>query len=127
MRIGKLKSIAILSNAERRAIAVPPARIHTLDARQDIVRAGDQAPHSCFILRGCACRYTSLSAGERRFLSFHVAGDVPDLHNLHGQDLDRGASGPGGLSAGSARPLAQAGRSFDFNTILTVIGNAPSA
>ncbi|MCJ2049382.1 Crp/Fnr family transcriptional regulator [Methylobacterium sp. J-070] len=90
MLIRKLESIATLSKKERQAIERLPVRIHNLDARQDIVRDGDQPTHCCLILDGWACRYKLLSEGKRQIFSFHVAGDIPDLQSLHIQTMDHG-------------------------------------
>ena len=88
MLIRKLESIAPLSDAERQAIESLPVRIHNLDARQDIVRDGDQPTHCCLILDGWACRYKMLSQGKRQILSFHIPGDIPDLQSLHIHTMD---------------------------------------
>jgi CRP-like cAMP-binding protein len=88
--IRKLESIAAVSNAERRAIESLPVRVHHFDARQDIVRDGDQTTHCCLVLDGWACRYKLLSEGKRQIFSFHVAGDTPDLSSLHVPVTDHG-------------------------------------
>jgi len=86
--IRKLGSIANLSDEERQAIERLPVRINHLDARQDIVRDGDMPSHCCLILDGWACRYKLLSQGKRQILSFHIAGDIPDLQSLHVHTMD---------------------------------------
>ena len=86
--IRKLESIATLSDEERQAIESLPVRINHLDARQDIVRDGDRPSHCCLILDGWACRYKLLSVGKRQILSFHIAGDIPDLQSLHVHTMD---------------------------------------
>ncbi|MGH1592243.1 Crp/Fnr family transcriptional regulator [Methylobacterium phyllosphaerae] len=58
-------------------------RINHLDARHDIVRDGDKPTHCCLVISGWTCRYKLLSQGKRQILSFHVAGDIPDLLSLH--------------------------------------------
>ena len=88
MLIRKLESSATLSDAERQAVQSLPVRIHNLDARQDIVRDGDQPTHCCLILDGWACRYKMLSQGKRQILSFHIPGDIPDLQSLHIHTMD---------------------------------------
>ncbi|MCJ2017091.1 Crp/Fnr family transcriptional regulator [Methylobacterium sp. J-030] len=88
MLIRKLESITTLSDKERQAVRSLPMRIHNLDARQDIVRDGDQPTHCCLILDGWACRYKMLSQGKRQILSFHIAGDIPDLQSLHIHTMD---------------------------------------
>lgn len=86
--IRKLESIATLTVAERQAIQSLPVRSHTLDAHQDIVRDGDRPSHCCLILDGWAARYKLLSGGKRQILSFHIAGDIPDLQSLHIHTID---------------------------------------
>ncbi len=88
MLIRKLESIATVSEAERQAIRSLPIRTQTLNARQDIVRDGDKPSHCCLILDGWACRYKLLSQGKRQILSFHIAGDIPDLQSLHIHTMD---------------------------------------
>ena len=81
--IRKLESIATLSDEERAAVERLPVRVQTLRPRQDIVRDGDTASQCCLILEGWACRYKIISGGKRQIFSFHVAGDIADLHSLH--------------------------------------------
>lgn len=90
--IRKLESIGTLSEEERQAIQSLPMRIHILGARQDIVRDGEQPTQCCLILDGWVCRYKLLSQGKRQILSFHVAGDMPDLQGLHAHTMDYGLS-----------------------------------
>jgi CRP-like cAMP-binding protein len=86
--IRKLESIATLSGEERQAVRSLPMRTRTLNARQDIVRDGDKPSHCCLILDGWICRYKLLSQGRRQILTFHFAGDIPDLQSLHLQTMD---------------------------------------
>lgn len=81
--VRKLEAIAPLSDAERAAILGLPARYRELPAGQDIVREGDTPVRCCLILEGWACRYKILGEGRRQILSFHIPGDLPDLHGLH--------------------------------------------
>lgn len=86
--IRKLESIGPLSEDERRAIASFPVRLHSLNAREDIVREGDRPSQCCLIVNGWAYRYKLLSEGKRQILSFHVAGDIPDLESLYIPKMD---------------------------------------
>ncbi|MDE3749668.1 Crp/Fnr family transcriptional regulator [Methylobacterium radiotolerans] len=90
--IRKLESIGTLSEEERQAIQSLPMRIHILGARQDIVRDGEQPTPCCLILDGWVCRYKLLSQSKRQILSFHIAGDMPDLQGLHAHTMDYGLS-----------------------------------
>ncbi|GJE13141.1 Crp/Fnr family transcriptional regulator [Methylobacterium longum] len=86
--IRKLESIATLTDEERQALDSLPVRTHVLGARQDIVRDGDRPTHCCLVVEGWACRYKLLSQGKRQILSFHIAGDIPDLLSLHVPTMD---------------------------------------
>lgn len=81
--IRKLESITTLSDVERATIEMLPVKVRALSARQDIVRDGDTASQSCLILEGWSCRYKMIEDGKRQVFSFHIAGDIPDLHSLH--------------------------------------------
>ncbi len=88
MLIRKLESIAPLSDEERRVIQHLPVTTYNLNARQDILRDGDQPTHCCLIVDGWACRYKLLNAGRRQILSFHIPGDILDLQSLHVPTMD---------------------------------------
>ena len=84
----KLERIGPLSDEERHAVENLPAKIQTLGARQDIVRDGEKPEHCCLLVEGWAFRYKLLGEGRRQILSFHVTGDMPDLHSLHIATMD---------------------------------------
>ena len=86
--IRKLESIATLSAEEREAIQSLPVKTRVLQPRQDIVRDGDKPSQCCLILDGWACRYKLVGEGRRQILSFHIAGDTPDLQSLHIHTMD---------------------------------------
>ncbi|GEP07009.1 Crp/Fnr family transcriptional regulator [Methylobacterium oxalidis] len=88
MLVRKLESIAILSDEERQAILNLPAKTRVLQPGQDIVHDGDKPSQCCLILKGWACRYKIIGEGKRQILSFHIAGDVPDLQSLHIHTMD---------------------------------------
>jgi len=84
----KLESIAPLAPEEKAALLRLPLRLKTVAAHQDIVRAGDTPSESCLIVAGFACRYSLTAEGKRQILSFHIAGDIPDLQSLHIDVMD---------------------------------------
>jgi CRP-like cAMP-binding protein len=84
----KLESIAPLAPEEKAALLRLPLRLKTVAAHQDIVRAGDTPSESCLIVAGFACRYSLTAEGKRQILSFHIAGDIPDLQSLHINVMD---------------------------------------
>jgi CRP-like cAMP-binding protein len=86
--IRKLESIAPFMPDERAALLRLPLRLKTVATHQDIVRAGDSPSESCLIVNGFACRYILTAEGKRQILSFHIAGDIPDLQSLHIDVMD---------------------------------------
>lgn len=86
--IRKLEGIADLVQEEKEALLRLPMVVKTLPADHDIVSIGDQPSECCLILDGWACRYKILPEGGRQIMSFHVAGDIPDLQSLHLKTMD---------------------------------------
>lgn len=72
-----------LNAAEEEAVRALPMRVKLLRGRQDIIRERERAPQCCVVLEGYACTYRDVRDGQRQILSFHVPGDMPDLHSLH--------------------------------------------
>jgi len=86
--IRQLESTGDLSDKDRNALRTLPLRIRTLAERRDIFREGSQPTESCLVLDGILCRYKMLSNGRRQILSFHFAGDMPDLQSLYLNAMD---------------------------------------
>jgi CRP-like cAMP-binding protein len=86
--VRRLECIGHLSDEERHAIEKLPVRIQAFASRQDIVRDGEKPKHCCLLVEGWAFRYKLVNGGKRQILSFHVPGDVPDLHSLHIEAMD---------------------------------------
>jgi CRP-like cAMP-binding protein len=86
--IRKIEQFASLSDEEARALerAIGPAR--DIGADQDIVRDGDRPSGCSAILEGFACRYKLLEDGRRQIMSFHIPGDIVDLHSFLLQEMD---------------------------------------
>jgi CRP-like cAMP-binding protein len=80
--IRKLESIAVLSDEDRAAIFSLPMTVRSVESDQDLVRDGDRPSECCLIVEGFACRYKLTEEGKRQILSFHMAGDIPDLQSL---------------------------------------------
>jgi CRP-like cAMP-binding protein len=86
--IRKIETFTALSEEEKQALvsAIGPAK--DIGADEDIVFDGDRPSHCCVILEGFACRYKLLEDGRRQIMSFHIAGDIVDLHALLLQEMD---------------------------------------
>jgi CRP-like cAMP-binding protein len=86
--VAKLESIFTLMQEERQALADLPMQVQGVRADQDIVREGDRPSRSCLLLEGFACRYKATGEGKRQIMSFHIPGEIPDLHSLHLKTMD---------------------------------------
>lgn len=86
--VRRLERIGHLSDEERHAVENLSAKIQTLGPRQDIVCEGEKPTHCCLLVEGWAFRYKIFGEGRRQILSFHVPGDIPDLHSLHIEAMD---------------------------------------
>lgn len=86
--IRKLDSIFDFTDTERLAIESLPIAPRVLKAGQDIVRDHDRPSQCCLVLEGYAFRYKMIDEGKRQILSFHSAGDFPDMQSLHLRVMD---------------------------------------
>ena len=86
--IRKLESIGFLGADEIAAICELPLELRTFPDGADLVRECDVPSHCCLIIEGLAARYKLTGDGQRQIMSFHWAGDVPDLQSLHLRTMD---------------------------------------
>ena len=90
--IRKLERGLRLIDGERAALESLPVRVEQIRADQDIVREGDRR-ESCFVLlEGVAAALKRTGTGKRQIMTFHIAGDIPDLQSLHISRLDNTVS-----------------------------------
>jgi CRP-like cAMP-binding protein len=90
--VRKLECEAGLSAEERKAVLSLPVTIRQMRADHDIVGERDQPSQCCLVLDGWLNRHKILQDGTRQILSFHIAGDMPDLHGLHLTTMDHSLS-----------------------------------
>ncbi len=86
--IRKLASIAVLTAAERDALAGLPLRLRSIPENTDLVHEGETPSECCLIVEGFVGRYKLLGQGQRQIMSFHIPGDIPDLHTLQIRVMD---------------------------------------
>lgn len=84
----RLNSIYALDADDIAAVDRLPVQVADLRADQDIVREGERPTRSCFIISGTTCWFKITGKGQRQILSFHVAGDLPDLQSIHLTKMD---------------------------------------
>ncbi len=80
--IRKLEKLGPLSDEDRRVLQDLPINVRQVEADRDLVREGDQPSDCQLLLEGFACRYKTLENGGRQIMSFHIRGDICDLHSL---------------------------------------------
>lgn len=83
-----LQEHSSLNDAEIAAIAALPHKNRICAPNEDIVRQGDTAKESVIVLEGLVGRYHTLGEGKRQYLSFHIAGDMPDAQGLFLETMD---------------------------------------
>ena len=71
-----------LDAADQEALCAIRSRTRQVAAGEDIVCQGDRPDVAVLVLRGMLARYHTLESGRRQYLSFHIAGDLPDLQSL---------------------------------------------
>jgi CRP-like cAMP-binding protein len=103
--IRKLETIAVLSEAEKDALAGLPLRLKAFAEDTDLNNEGAAPTECCLVIDGLVCRYKVLGAGQRQILSLHLPGDIPDLQSLHLGLMDHTL---GSLTAGRAAYLPHA-------------------
>ena len=84
----RLASYSEFSEDELGALLALPLKIVAIDADTDLLVEGEKPTQSCVVLSGFLCRYKLLEEGKRQILSFHLPGDMPDLHSFHLPHMD---------------------------------------
>lgn len=88
--IDALTLIAPLDEESKTALEALPVRIVRVSAGAELVRKGDQPSECCLLQQGFLCRHKVLEGGRRQIVSFHLAGEIPDLHSLYLTQMDHG-------------------------------------
>lgn len=86
--IRKLQEHSVLSKMDLAAIRKLPGVMRTLSKNEDILRQGDKPTDAVVVLEGFIARYHTVPSGRRQYLSFHVAGDMPDAQTLFLDTMD---------------------------------------
>jgi CRP-like cAMP-binding protein len=77
--IRKLKAHSRLTAEDEADLRGLSYRARELGAGEDVVRQGDAPQVAVMVMEGELARYHTLAGGKRQYLSFHLAGDWPDL------------------------------------------------
>ena len=84
----RLASHSEFSEEELQALLSLPLKMVAIDADTDLLVEGERPTQICVVLSGFLCRYKLLEEGKRQILSFHLPGDMPDLHSFHLPHMD---------------------------------------
>src|SRR5215208_1711360 len=102
--VRRLESILALSDQDVRLLSEMPTTVRSYRSDQDIVREADMPSQCCLLLDGFLYRHKIANGSTRQIMSFHVPGDIPDLHSLHLDRMDHNLTslGPTGRRIHSA-------------------------
>ena len=82
MMIRRLRVNSVVSDDEAAALRALPASVKEVPEETSLVREGERPTRCIVIMSGFAFRSKVSDTGKRQILSFHPAGDMPDLHGL---------------------------------------------
>jgi CRP-like cAMP-binding protein len=77
--LGRHSTLSIRDERELRKLH---PRVTRVDRGADIVRQGEHPTVAVMVISGMLARYHTTAAGDRQYLSLHIAGDFPDLQSL---------------------------------------------
>jgi CRP-like cAMP-binding protein len=77
-----------LDASDKAAIQTIRSRTKALAEGDEIVRQGDKPDVAVLVLGGMLARYHTLPSGDRQYLSFHIAGDLPDIQSVFLRVMD---------------------------------------
>jgi CRP-like cAMP-binding protein len=99
--IRKLKEHSRLAAEDVAAINSLSHSVRELANSEDLIRQGDDPAVSAVVMSGMVVRYHLLRNGRRQYLSFHMAGDMPDSQALFIDKMDHAvcAIGPVHIAA----------------------------
>ena len=80
--VSKAAQHASLLPGDKAAILRLRPRTRLVQVGEDIVRQGDKPDVAVIVLSGMLARYQTISSGDRQYISFHIAGDMPDVQSL---------------------------------------------
>jgi len=86
--IRKLNDHSRLASEDLAEINKLSHTIEELKSDEDLIRQGDDPNVSALVISGMVARYHLLPNGRRQYLSFHMAGDMPDSQALFIDNMD---------------------------------------
>jgi CRP-like cAMP-binding protein len=109
----KLKEHTRLSAQDVAALQGLSHTSRDLAANEDIVRQGDRPHVAALVVSGMLARYHTRPAGNRQYISFHIAGDMPDSQSLFLDQMDHSVCAMGTGAVISLFPHREILRMFE--------------
>jgi CRP-like cAMP-binding protein len=99
--IRKLREHSRLTGEDLATINSLSDTLQDLKPDEDFIRQGDDPDVSAVVVSGMVARYHLLENGRRQYLSFHMAGDMPDSQALFIEKMDHAvcAIGPARIAS----------------------------
>jgi CRP-like cAMP-binding protein len=99
--IRKLREHSRLTSEDLTTINSLSHTLQDLNPDEDFIRQGDDPDVSAVVVSGMVSRYHLLENGRRQYLSFHMAGDMPDSQALFIEKMDHAvcAIGPARIAS----------------------------
>jgi len=110
----KLKAHTRLSAEDIAAIGRLSHASRPLAGNEDVVRQGDKPKIAVLVVSGMVARYHTRPAGNRQYISFHIAGDMPDSQSLFLDQMDHSVCAVGGHAIVSLFPHHEILRIFEI-------------
>jgi len=86
--IRSLGAHSLLDRDDEAALRSLAVRVRQVEPDEDVVREGDEPDSLTLVIDGLLARYHTRSDGRRQYLSFHMAGDLPDAQALYLNRMD---------------------------------------
>ncbi len=96
----KLVAHSKLAAEDLRQIGLLSCEPRSYAPNQDIVRQGDKPDVSVVVVKGMVGRYQTLPNGRRQYISFHIAGEMPDAQSLFIEEMDHAVCAVGPADVG---------------------------
>ncbi len=88
----RFRRTTTLSSDDLASLLTLPVRIREYGPNADVLREGDRPTQCCLVVEGYLTRFNVVERGKRQIISFHMAGDLPDLMSLYLGTLDHNLS-----------------------------------
>ena len=86
--VRSLRTHSRLAREDIRQISSLPHDVKEFRPGEDFIRQGEVPKVAAVVVSGVVARYHLLNSGRRQYLSFHIAGDLPDVQALFLKEMD---------------------------------------